>query len=259
MKVETTELGILILEEAERLLMAGYREETNNNDGLWLEKLIQEFDELQPKGNKKYVNRRKNHIPYCAVTASVILDRAFKRFGITNFVRTASAKDFISVAKRNNVRANKIAKPGAVFLTQTSGEGSRSGYHAGIVWYVDEKRKVIGTIEGNTPGGYHIKNGCLERLPKGWDGIVHKERPISNVAYFIHVQDALPNMMYAEHKIAKPETGFSGLYDDTMCLMTADVDYSLDGESSDKNSVDYTWYIVGALVGLVGLSYVIKR
>ncbi len=259
MKVVTTELGKMILEEAEALLLGSYREQTNSNDGVWLEKMIQEFDILQPKGNKKYVNRRKNQIPYCAVTASVILDRAFERYGITNYVRTASAKDFLNVAKQHKVQINKVAKPGAVFLTKTSGEGSTSGYHAGIVWYVDEKRKVIGTIEGNTPSGYHINNGCLVKLPKGWDGIVHKERPISNVANFIHVQDSLPSTISAEHQVGKPSVGFTGLRDDTMCLLTADVDYGVEGESSDKNSIDYTWYIVGALVGLIGLSYVIKK
>jgi len=259
MSIQTTKFGKVIAEEAEKLLKLNFKEATNNNDGEILVNLVKEFDEKQPIGNKKL--QRKNQFAYCAMIASVIIDRAMARLGEVNTIRTAGAKDWLNVSSRFKFRRDNKPATGAVFMTKTTGEGSTSGYHVGIIWFVQGDKVV--TIEGNTPGGYHLVDGCLKRLPKGWDGIVLKVRKASSLAEVIHVEEYFEKDLLATIDPFPSGMDLTGLRDEgEYCLMEAEVEESTEGESSDgveeaKNNEEIFLY-VGAGLALLSLFYIFK-
>ncbi|MCX6154411.1 MAG: hypothetical protein NT007_09640 [Candidatus Kapabacteria bacterium] len=230
MEIKTTAFGQVIVREIEKFMQSPCLEATNNNDGECLYNLIQEFDQLQPAGNKKL--QRSRQMAYCAMTATVILDRAFHTMGYQNPVRASGAKEFINVGRQNHLRlrTDKNPAPGAIMLTESVGQnGSTSGYHAGLVWYVNGN--TVGTFEGNTSPGYiWASDTCVVKGNR--DGIFLKQRTKNSIASFIHVEEFFDNLI-ASYSTAEFVNTFSGLNEGEFCATDIETQNTNTEESSD--------------------------
>jgi surface antigen len=184
--MKTTMFGSHIIKAAESVLQVEYRAGTRNCYGEKLEQVVQEFDTI---GKKKYfTGKGKKQVDYCGITVSVVLDRAMNAFdGTLNTFRSASAGEFLNLAKKNKIRVDKQPQAGCLFVTKRTGG---SGYHIGLVW--DVSGKNIKTIEGNTysSSGFIVKaGGCKVKLGAKEYGIMSRMRPIANIHQFVHIEE----------------------------------------------------------------------
>jgi len=129
--MKTTKFGSKIIEAAEEILQLEYRAGDRNYYGEKLEQVVQEFDLLQSVKSKVFKGRGKAQPDYCAITISVILDRAMRKYnGSDNTLRNVSAKYFIDESSRRELRIDNRPQPGCIFATQRSGG---TGWHVSIV------------------------------------------------------------------------------------------------------------------------------
>jgi hypothetical protein len=235
MIIQTTEFGNIIVREAEKLLMSRCTEKSGRNDGTCVANIVKEYNLLAP------VNKSVG-MPYCAMTVSVILDKAFSTLGFLNILRSPTAKGFVDEAQKLGIKVNKVPKPGAILVARS---GTGSGFHAGLVWYVKDNG-IIGTIEGNTTGYHLTEDGCLVKSPR--EGVVTKERSAASIPYFIHVQDWFSNREITYRELT--HTGLAGLSDNNYCLTEIERDDSFDEDSSpasDEKKSMTPWLIAGVV------------
>jgi hypothetical protein len=211
--MKTTKLGLEIVKSAEQWLAERVIEDyADNRDkhgkiaGLWTEYLT---------GNYKPNPNKKKNDAYCAITATVIVDRAVRNyalanniFGAKNPVRHAAAANLIKIAEAANVRTagvdskNKATLdpiPGCMFVVKSS---SASGRHAGIVWQVFDDGTFL-SIEGNNWAGnkkqaqikpeddctFYSYNGGTSEV--GNAGIHSFRRKVSEIKGLIHTEELM--------------------------------------------------------------------
>lgn len=186
--IKTTLFGKALIDAAEEVLQVEYRAGNNNQYGEKLEQIVQEYD-LNPIGGKKFTGRGKKQLDYCGITASVIIDRAVRKYtGQTNKFKSASASFFKNSASKHKLRVDNTPTPGCLFLVRRDGG---SGYHVGFVWDVNPDGSIK-TIEGNTYGSssFHVrKDGCKIKLNPTEYGILSKARRPSKIDCFVHVEE----------------------------------------------------------------------
>ena len=189
--MKTTKFGYQLIKSAEDVLGIGYRSFGKNYYGEKLESIVKEFD---AHNNTKYwAGKGKAQPDYCAITQSVILDRAFKEFnGSKNLIRSVSANTLASLAKSSGAKVNKTPSIGSLFIYERNDKGQG---HIGLVWKV--KGNYIETIEGNTESSssFIIKDGCATKLNPGEYGILTRQRrsPYKTSAgkeySFVHIEE----------------------------------------------------------------------
>jgi hypothetical protein len=127
--MKTTQFGYQLVKSAEEVLGIGYRAGDKNYFGDRLEDVIKEYD--RHDGTKFWAGKGKKQPDYCAITCSVILDRAFKRFnGSHNNVRNASAKHLSNLAIASGVRVDDKPAIGSLFVYERNDKGQ---CHIGFV------------------------------------------------------------------------------------------------------------------------------
>ena len=130
--MRTTHFGSKIIASAEEVLGLGYRSFGNNYYGEKLEEVVKEFD--ANGGTSYFTGKGKAQPDYCAITASVILDRAFKKYDVSkNNIRNASANTLASIVKSKGVRVDKKPAVGSLFIYERNAKGQG---HIGFVWKV---------------------------------------------------------------------------------------------------------------------------
>lgn len=259
MEIITTKLGAKIVTEAEKLLTKNCLEKTGNNDGDCIRSIVESYS-MRYGDNK--LKPGKSQLPYCAMTASEIVGRAFEKLGEENPLWSAGATSLLQKARQLGIKVDNKPKAGCIMLSKSS---SPSGLHAGIVWYVNGDK--VGTIEGNT-SGYLIKpdDRCLYKAKQ--DGVVTKERKIKEIAYFIHIED-----FYGKDDVATLELVHSGLRgegladESDICVFRWNPDDTHYEDSPDdfidesgKEKFNYQPYAYGALaiIGCLILWKVLK-
>jgi surface antigen len=189
--MKTTRFGYEIVKSAEEVLEQGYRSRGKNYYGEKLEEIVKEFD--KHGGTNYFTGKGKKQVDYCAITASVILDRALRNYdGSNNIIRSASANTLAGIAKSRGVRVDKTPAIGSLFIYERNDKGQG---HIGFVWKVNPRS--IASIEGNTEScnSYIIRKGCPEKLECGEYGILTRLRnsPYKTSAgkqyYFIHIEE----------------------------------------------------------------------
>jgi hypothetical protein len=229
--MRTTLFGSKIIESAEEVLGYGYRSFNRNYFGERLEVVVKEFDSVS--GTSFFAGKGRKQPDYCAITSSIILDKAFRSFdGSVNAIRSASANTLGSLARSTGVRVDRSPSVGSLFIYERNAKGQG---HIGFVWKV--KAGHIDTIEGNTEScsSYIIKEGCPVRLNCGEYGILTRQRrsPYRTSAgknfSFIHIEE----MFGTDLEEFEPSENY--LADGTFCeLITTDYDYEgSDGDASD--------------------------
>ena len=76
MIIDTNILGAMIIQEAEGLMLMPCLEKSNRNDGVCVTDIVRAFNPKMVRIGSQYA--------YCAMTASVVLDRAFARVNQEN-------------------------------------------------------------------------------------------------------------------------------------------------------------------------------
>ncbi|MDR0927191.1 MAG: hypothetical protein LBO69_05430 [Ignavibacteria bacterium] len=206
--MKTTKFGTYIVQEAERLLAAQIIENKGDNSdsqgqiyALWKEYTNHKYFAPTPK-------KTGPCLAYCAITATVIVDRAVQNYALANNmfskenpVRDASAANLMKKAESANVRTagvdskNKATLdpiPGCMFVVKGAGA---SGRHAGIVWQVFDDGTFL-SIEGNNWAGnkkqVQIKSDddCTFYSPAK-EGLHGFRRKISEIKGLIHTEELM--------------------------------------------------------------------
>jgi hypothetical protein len=251
MEVVTTQLGTAIIEEAQSLLDTVCIEKTaGGKDGTCIRDLVAELFPQQ-------VTNKGSKIPYCAVTVSTILNRAFTRFGLESPLKNPSALGLKDDGKKLGLRIDKKPAPGAIMIANS---GTGSGYHAGLVWSLDEDGKTMNTIEGNTTG-YVVVNDCVKKTSPKY-GVVFKKRTIKGIPYFVHIEDYLGQDTASLDINIPGVAGFSGFGSVAdSCILNLEVDDVMP-ESADpyfyaeREPIEYLPFAIASIaVGIIGYKY----
>ena len=142
--MRTTQFGSEIIKAAESVLGMGYRSNGKNYFGERLEEVIRAFDSHD--GTKYWAGRGRQQPDYCAITASLILDKAFKNYnGTHNTIRHAAANKLADLAKASGVRVDDKPAVGSLFIYQRNAKGQG---HIGFVWKVNSNN-IIASGCGN--------------------------------------------------------------------------------------------------------------
>jgi hypothetical protein len=238
----TTKFGNEIIKAAEDVLSLGYRAYNKNLYGEVLENVVKEFDVLSPR--KYYAGQGKKQPDYCAITQSIILDRAFRNFdGSVNTFRTASAGEFLSKGKQRGLRVDKNPAVGCLFVQPRNGG---SGYHIGLVY------KLLGnkfrTIEGNTysSSSYILqKDGCAIKLGPNEYGILTRLRNVKPEMQFIHTEE-----MFSKETSTYP--------DSPQYLAESDVLCEIMDEDVPATEGDFTGELAAPNISQTSLSFIEK-
>ena len=232
--MRTTKFGYEILKSAESVLGQGYRSGKKNYYGEKLEDIIKEYDSVG--GTKYYAGKGRQQPDYCAITASVILDRAFKNYdGSKNVIRNASANNLAVLAKKSGVRVDGNPAIGSLFIYERNDKGQG---HIGFVWKSGHKN-YIETIEGNTEScsSFIIKEGCATKLNCGEYGILTRQRKSPYITSakkkysFIHIEE-----LYGTSTQDYPDT-VNYLADGEYCEIINEDDFNF-AEGSDGDAED---------------------
>jgi hypothetical protein len=227
--MRTTFFGSKIIKAAEDVLGIGYRSFKKNYFGEKLEEVIQEYD--RHDGTRFFAGKGKMQPDYCAMTASVILDRAFRLYdGSKNTLRSASANTLSNLIKARKVRVDKKPAVGCLFSYIRNAKGQS---HVGFVWKVHPN--YIETIEGNTEScsSFIIKKGCPTKLDCGEYGILTRQRKspyttsAGNPFSFIHIDELFDTELndYPDSE--------NYLADENFCDIINESDFDFEGSDGD--------------------------
>lgn len=264
MSIKTTKFGHEIVKACEEVMALGYRAGNKNRYGKVLEEVVKEYDSKTSSCNQnnigcQYTGAGKKQNDYCAITVSVILDRATQKYkrdkNASSEYRSPAASYFLTNLK-GKVTINNTPAPGCLFVIKRSGG---SGYHVGVVWQLINNGNSIQTVEGNTycSSCYIIDNeGCATKLNPNEYGILTRRRPTKKVYKFIHIEELYDNDIIARDLT---DVQYAGLADgkkpDNACDIAEFDENAIGGEESNIDN-KYIYYGIGAVV-IGGLIYYI--
>jgi hypothetical protein len=218
--METTKFGKVLVEEMERLLAERIAEQNCDNKSNSLKKLWSEYAKIT--GKTAYGQA------WCAMTASVILNRASERYvGQKSKLLSASSTGLLNEAKAIEMRIDSVPAVGAVALSTSN--SAPSGYHTQMVWKIDGD--YIFTCEGNgdAQNSYQIgSSGCLVKANNKCS-LHSRKKHRSKFKYFIHTEE-----MWGDTQLLafNESTAQSGLADGSL-VASASSTSSLTGVGAD--------------------------